>query len=221
MDKLTGRQRDILDFLDTYIRAKGYPPTIREIRDAFRLRSNRGIIDHLRALERKGWIRRARGSSRAIEIIGRDGCRTRGSRAPGGGIVYPVAGRVAAGRPAPPVEEANERLVLDESFFGEAGDFILEVSGDSMTGDHIVPGDLLVVKRVKECAPGDIVVALVDGEATVKRFHQSADGAVLRPANPRYRPIHLSASATENAEVIGKVVGVIRRISSRRRPFSR
>ena len=221
MEALTRRQHDILEYVRTHIRANGYPPTIREIRDAFRLKSNRGIIDHLRALERKGWIRRARASSRAIEILGCQGGSMASTLSARAAVVYPVAGKVAADQPAPPIEETDEKLVLDESLFGEAGDFILEVRGDSMIGDHIVPGDLLVVKRVRECATGDIVVALVEGEATVKRYLKKSDGVVLQPANPRYRPIRLSAADATSAEVIGKVVGVIRRISSRTRPFSR
>lgn len=220
MERLTRRQRDVLDFLGRYIRENGYPPTIREIRDAFGLSSNRGVIDHLRALEKKGWIRRGRASSRAIEIIGREADAGVRGAAGRGAVVYPLAGKIAAGLPAPPVEESGEGLVLDESLFGEVGDFLLEVRGDSMIGDHILPGDLLVVKRVRECASGEIVVALIGGEATVKRFVRTRDGVVLEPSNPRYRPIRLCSAEGMSPEVIGKVVGVIRRVSARQRPFS-
>lgn len=229
MEMLTSRQRDVFEFLRTYARAKGYPPTVREIRDAFRLQSNRGVIDHLRALEKKGWIKRTRGISRAIEIIGGEdqtreaaGGRLEAASDPAEAMAYPFAGRIAAGRPTPPVEETGERLFLDRSLFGGGEDgFILEVRGDSMIEDHIVPGDLLVVKRQTSCEPGEIVVALVDGEATVKRYVRDRDGAVLKPANPRYEPIRLAGREAGGSEIIGTVVGVIRRISARRRPFSR
>jgi repressor LexA len=232
MDDLTRRQREVFEFLRSYAQSKGYPPTVREIRDAFRLQSNRGVIDHLRALERKGWIKRRRGISRAIEIVGGERGSSRARGAPSdsgevaregvGGVAYPIAGKIAAGRPAPPVEESGERLVLDRSLFGAGEDaFILEVRGDSMIEDHIVPGDLLVVRRQAACEPGEIVVALVDGEATVKRYVRDRDGAMLKPGNPRYAPIRLGARGSGGSEVIGAVIGVIRRIAARRRPFSR
>jgi repressor LexA len=238
MEMLTTRQREVFEFLRAYARAKGYPPTVREIRDEFKLQSNRGVIDHLRALERKGWIKRQHGISRAIEIIGgegraretkvglavvdsvRGGAETESDR--GEAVGYPVAGKIAAGRPSPPVEESGERLFLDRSLFGgEEDSFILEVRGDSMIDDHIVPGDLLVVKRQATCEQGEIVVALVDGEATVKRYVCDKDGALLKPGNPRYTPIRLSGPNSSGGEIVGAVVGVIRRMAKRRRPFSR
>ena len=226
METLTKRQREVFEFLRAYARRKGYPPTVREIRDEFHLQSNRGVIDHLRALERKGWIKRQRGISRAIEIVegAGDTHRAEGFAREGAdtGVVYPVAGKIAAGRPSPPVEESGERLVLDRSLFGAGEDgFILEVRGDSMVDDHIVPGDLLVVKRQTTCEPGEIVVALVNGEATVKRYVCGKEGAMLKPGNPQYAPIRLSDSKSNGGELVGTVVGVIRRIAGRRRPFSR
>jgi len=210
MKELTGRQQSVLEYIARHAREKGYPPTIREIRDAFHLKSNRGVVDHLRALERKGFIRRAPGSSRAIELLrAADRAERKDSGRPGV-VSYPVAGNVAAGRPEPPVEEADQRFLLDERLFGGGGDFLLEVKGDSMIEDHIAPGDLLVVRRTETCESGALVVALVDGEATVKRYLRSGGRVILRPANPKYEPIVFSGAEGHECSIIGTVVGVIR-----------
>ena len=220
MNDLTRRQRDILDFLSDFIRANGYPPTIREIRDAFQFKSNRSVVDHLRALERKSFIRRNQRSSRAIEIlnhVGEDNTlflrRNRITK-------YPVVGRITAGELAPPIEDVDEELILDKRLFHEPGDFILEVKGESMINDHIVPGDLLVVRKVQRCKNNDVVVALVDGEATVKRYVLRGDQVILQPANRRYTPVVFSGKDSRTCSIIGKVVGVIRRLPRRKSPFS-
>jgi repressor LexA len=220
MKELTARQRSILDFLRQYAREKGYPPTIREIRDAFHLKSNRGVVDHLKALERKGYIRRVPGSSRGIEIECGAGLPEQGARGLRGTISYPVAGCITAGRPEPPEGEAERTLVLDEALFADRGDFILEVKGDSMIDDHIVPGDLIVVRKVETCESGTLVAALVDGEATVKRFVRSGSRVILQPANPKCEPIVLSGDDSGDCSIIGKIVGVIRSIPPLRRAFS-
>ena len=220
MDALTTRQREILDYLLEHLAMKGYPPTIREIREAFGLSSNRGVVDHLKALERKGFIRRARGSSRAIEIIQDTGSRGGDDPREDGVQRYPIAGRIVAGDPEPPVEERGGGLLLDQGLFGVRGDFLLEVKGDSMKGDHILEGDLVVVKRVDGCENGDTVVAMIDGEATVKRYHREGSEVELRPANPSYEPIVFKAEKMQDCRLIGIVVGVIRRYSMRGRTFS-
>lgn len=220
MEELTPRQSGILQFLVEYTSGHGYPPTIREIRDAFELKSNRGVVDHLRSLERKGYIRRVSGSSRAIEILHRReevaAMQSRGD----GAVRYPVAGRIAAGRPAPPLEDAEESLLIDCGLFRERGDFMLEVRGDSMIEDHILSGDLLVVKKTRSCENGDIVVALVDGEATVKRFFREGEVVVLHPSNPSHEPITLRSGDSRNCSLLGRVIGVIRRLAPRGKPFS-
>lgn len=218
MKETTGRQRSILEYVAKFAREKGYPPTIREIRDAFHLKSNRGVVDHLRALERKGCIRRTPGISRGIEMLAEaDSAPATGWHSPRT-VEYPVAGNIAAGRPEPPADNAGETLLLDEKLFGERGDFILEVKGDSMIGDHIVPGDLLVVRKTDTCESGALVVALVDGEATVKRYIRSGGRVMLRPANPKYEPIDLSGGDAHDCSVIGTVVGVIRTYLKGRTP---
>ena len=212
MEALTKRQGEILGYLKGYLADKGYPPTIREIREAFGLGSNRGIVDHLKALERKGFIRREKGSSRAIEIVREDYSRgDNGQAAPDGIVRYPVAGRIVAGAPEPPVEEEGSGFLLDSGLFGAGGDFLLEVRGDNMSGDHILEGDLVVVKRADSCENGDTVVAMIDGEATVKRYHREGGRVELRPANPSYEPIVFGADGIQDCTLIGIVIGVIRR----------
>jgi repressor LexA len=210
MKEITGRQRRILRFVEKFVQENGYPPTIREIRDAFHLKSNRGVVDHLRALERKGFIRRVPGISRAIEIIGGAHDLGRGVETVPTAIAYPIAGNIAAGRPEPPAADDGETVLLDARLFGERGDFILEVKGDSMIDDHIVPGDLLVVRKTETCESGALVVALVDGETTVKRFVRSDERVMLKPANPKYKPIILSGTDARNCSIIGTVAGIIR-----------
>ena len=220
MKELTKRQQSVFEFVRRYAREHGYPPTIREIRDGFHLKSNRGVVDHLKALERKGYIKRAPGSPRAIEIGNGFEDSGGGERAPHGTAAYTVAGNISAGRPEPPAGETDRTLVLDDSLFGERGDFILEVKGDSMIDDHIVPGDLIVVRKVETCESGSLVVALVEGEATVKRYVRTGTRVTLQPANRKYRPILLSGDASPECTVIGKVIGVIRSISRPKGVFS-
>jgi repressor LexA len=210
MKEITARQRSILEYLGKFVRTRGYPPTIREIRDAFHLKSNRGVVDHLRALEQKGCIRRSPGISRGIEVLPEgDGFASAGSNAPRA-MEYPVAGNITAGIPGPPATDARGAVLLDERLFGTRGDFILEVKGESMIEDHIVPGDLLVVRKTETCENGALVVALVDGEATVKRYVRSGSRVMLRPANPKFEPIILSGADGRECSIIGTVIGVIR-----------
>jgi repressor LexA len=220
MNGLTKRQEEVLGFLLDYLSANGYPPTIREIREAFRLSSNRGVVDHLAALERKGFIRRSRGSSRAIEILRQLKPDSPVDLPQVGAVRYPVAGRVEAGRPTPPMEGVGDSIVLDERLFGIRGDFLLAVKGESMKDDHIVEGDLVVVKRVERCENGDTVVAMVDGEATVKRYYRRGTDVILAPANQAYEPIVFSSGSTHRCDLLGKVIGVIRRYPMRGKPFS-
>ncbi len=220
MNGMTERQREVFDFLVLYVKENGYPPTIREIREAFRLKSNRGVVDHLRALERKGYIRRNRKRSRAIEILNSPGEAGRTSAAGTETMSYPIAGGITAGKPAEALEEIEDVVILDRGLFRESGDFILKVEGDSMIDDHIIPGDLLIVKRAHQCENGDIVVALIDGEATVKRFRRKGKKVLLQPANPRYEPIEFGAGNERNCSIVGRVIGVIRRLSGSGRSFS-
>ncbi|CAG1064957.1 repressor LexA [uncultured bacterium] len=201
MKPLTTRQKEILVFLREFISESGYPPSLRDICARFGISGPKNAAKHLDALEKKGFIRRRAASSRAIELLG---------PSPLGGVPIPIAGRVRAGSPEPAVEDITGHVVLDESFFRCSGAFVLKVVGESMTGAGINDGDFVVVRPQPEAAPGDIVVALLDGEATVKTFLRDGDEVVLRPENPAMKPIRVTG--TEDFAIAGKVVSVIRRI---------
>jgi repressor LexA len=207
MNALTQRQEEILKYLEMFTAKSGYPPTIREIRSAFGFRSNRSVVDHLKALERKGYIKRDRHSSRAIEIINHVG----GSEEM---LKCPVAGTIAAGELSLAIEDIRAHVSVDKELFVEVPDFFLEVDGDSMTGDGILPGDLVAVKKVTECENGAIIVAVVGGEATVKRFYLKDDSVVLEPSNAEHTAIVLEGSEAAEFRIAGRVVGIIRRLKS-------
>ena len=194
---LTARQKCVYNFIRQRIRRKGYGPTVREIADAFGIRSPNGVMCHLRALEKKGLIRRQPNKSRAIELV-KDGQPRQGLR---------LAGRVAAGA-ATLAEEQNDWIDFAE-FFEGPDVFVLEVTGDSMVDAHIQDGDYVVVRRSKVASPGDIVVAMIDGEATLKYWHpEPVRGRVrLQPANADMDPLYV-----KDAEIVGVVCGVVRKI---------
>ncbi|MBM4116270.1 transcriptional repressor LexA [bacterium] len=203
---LTDRQRSVLDFLRDFLRENGYPPTIREIAGHFDLRSPRGVQDHLEALERKGYIRRARERSRGIELL------ELGARRPsaeGKVLRLPLIGQVAAGIPVLSEENIEEWIEVDASFAAREGNFLLKVVGDSMVEAHILDGDTIVVSPQETARDGEIVVALVDGEATVKTFYKEPGGVRLQPENSQMEPIWVPAGSAE-VRIIGKVVAVMR-----------
>lgn len=200
---LTNRQKEILVFLREFLAERGYPPSLREICARFGISGPQNAAKHLHALEKKGFIRRRAGSSRAIELVG-------GGDAVRGGVAVPVAGRVRAGAPGLAVEDVTGHVLLDKSFFRCSGAFILRVEGESMTGAGINDGDLVVVRPQKEAASGDIVVALIDDEATVKTFLRSEDEVLLMPENPAMQPIRIAGD--RGFSIVGKVVSVIRRL---------
>jgi len=200
-DRLTERQKEVLDFLREFMGGEGYPPTLREICARFGISGPQNAAKHLDALEKKGFIRRKAASSRGIELLG---FSARGS------VSLPIAGRVRAGSPALAIEDISGHVQLDESFFRCSGAFLLKVEGESMTGAGINDGDLVVVRPQKDASSGDIVVALIDGEATVKTFLRDEEGVVLRPENPSMRPMRVSPDT--DFSIAGKVISVIRRL---------
>jgi repressor LexA len=202
MDKLTRRQEEVLGFLKEYLREAGFPPSLREICARFGIKGPQNAAKHLDALERKGFIKRKAASSRAIELLG--GPWT------GGGVSVPIAGRVRAGAPTLAVEDIVGRMVLDERFFRCSGAFVLKVEGESMIGAGIADGDFVVVRPQPDASNGDIVVALIDGEATVKTFLREGIDVVLRPENPSMEPIRVSG--TRDFAIAGKVISVVRRL---------
>ena len=198
---LTKRQKEIFDFIRKYAEKTGYPPTVREIGKAVGLHSSSTVHAHLANLEKIGMLRRDPTKPRAIELLV-DKAR-QALRGPG----LPVVGQVAAGEPILADENIEEYLELPGVIGGEDGDYILRVKGDSMKDAGILEGDFVVVKQADDAVNGEIVVALLEHEATVKRFYREKDRVRLEPENPAYKPIR-----TKNAQLLGKVVGVFRSV---------
>lgn len=200
---LSERRRAILEFIEQSIREHGYPPTVREIGAAVGLRSTSTVHFHLRALQEQGLLEREPLLTRALRPV------KTGQELKQRPVRYvPVVGRVAAGQPVLAEENVDELLPLPEDFLPGAQTFLLRVRGDSMIGDGILDGDLVVVQRQDSAQSGDIVVALVDDEATVKRLIQHPDTFELRPSNENFEPIFV-----RDVRILGKVVGLLRRLS--------
>ena len=196
---LTKRQKELLDYLQAYIEEHGYAPTLEEIGRNFALGSLATVHKHLQNLERKGHIRRLPNRSRALEVMPRDGTRAT--------VQVPLLGRVAAGNPLEPVE-VPESVALPEEMLGRGETFALRVQGDSMINDGILDGDVVVVESRHAVENGATVVALVRGEATLKRFFRERGRVRLVPANDRLDPI---VAPAEDVEVRGEVVALLRR----------
>jgi repressor LexA len=185
------------------------PPTVREIGERFHFTA-RAAFDHLRALERKGMLERrvtGKRASRTLVLPAHKGARRSEPAGPTPGI--PLLGRIAAGVPITAVENLEDTIPLRPEWLGARGQdtFALRVRGDSMIDAHIVEGDLVIVRRQDSASPGDIVAALVDGEATVKRFARDGNTVILRPEHPSMKPIIVRGG---DFRVLGKVVGVLR-----------
>jgi len=197
---LTKRQKELYDYIDEYIARYGYAPTLEEIGEQFRLSSLATVHKHLTNLEDKGLIRRKWNFSRAIELVPR--------QTKVGAIELPLLGYVAAGAPIEPLENA-ESFVVPEEFVRRQTTFALRVKGDSMIEDGIRDGDYIVVEERQNAQNGETVVALVNGEATVKKFYRDRGGKVrLMPANERLAPIIANAPAVT---IRGVVVAVMRK----------
>ena len=196
--QLTERQKEIYDFIQTKIDERGYGPTVREIGLAFEIKSPNGVMCHLKALEKKGLIRKEPGAARAIQLVDR--------RPPSFGL--PLFGKVAAGSPLPAVEQADDRLEF-EVLFGGPERFALRVKGDSMIDDHIQDGDYVVIRRQQTAENGDPVVAMIDNEVTLKRFYREPGHIRLQPSNERLQPIIVDD--TRDIQILGVLVGVLRK----------
>lgn len=207
MERLTARQQEVLDIIRNFIGLHGYPPTVRELGEVLKM-GPRAVHDHLKALERKGHIEREEGLPRAISFPGeRTGAISNRVTLSGEFVELPVLGRIAAGAPLLAQENYDETMVVDRSLTTGGGDFLLRVIGDSMIDDHIVEGDLVIVRPQSVADPGSIVAALIGNDATVKRYLVRDGKPLLRAANESYDDIKLD----EDASIIGLVVGVIRR----------
>ena len=199
---LTKRQQEIFEFIKKYSSQHGYPPTVRDIGKAIGLTSSSTVHTHLANLEKIGLLRRDPSKPRALELLVDQAKKAVG---PSG---LPVIGRVAAGAPVLAEENIEEYVEVPELAGGGEGEYVLRVSGDSMRDAGILDGDHVVVRKQETARNGEIVVALVGEEATVKRYFKERDHVRLQPENDAHEPIR-----TRDAQVLGKVVGVCRRVS--------
>ncbi|HEY3374113.1 MAG TPA: transcriptional repressor LexA [Candidatus Aquicultor sp.] len=200
---LTQRQRQILDFILSEINKKGYPPSVREIGHAVGLTSSSTVHSHLAALERKGYIRRDPTKPRALEVT--DFRLSDKGIMPGKVHNVPLVGRVAAGLPLLAQENIEDNFAVPSELASESS-FMLRVKGDSMIEAGILDGDYIIIRQQNTAHDGEIVVALIDDEATVKRFFKKRDHIVLKPENSAMEPI-----IVPDAKVLGKVVGLMRK----------
>jgi repressor LexA len=199
---LTKRQKEIFDFIGRYASKYGYPPTVREIGKAVGLHSSSTVHAHLANLEKSGLLRRDPSKPRAIELLVDKAKKA--IRPPG----LPLVGQVAAGEPVLAEENIEEYLDVPDMVGGEDGDYVLRVRGDSMKNAGILEGDHVVVRPADSADNGEIVVALIGDEATVKRYFLEGDHIRLQPENEAMEPI-----ITTEASLCGRVVGVFRRVS--------
>ena len=227
-EALTQRQREILDFISASIVERGFPPTLREIGEHFNIRSTNGVNDHLKALEKKGHLRREDLKSRAMRPVLPDGSGEiipMQRRAMGTGDVQvvsdsddmaeiPILGRVAAGQPILAIEAATDTVKVDRVLVGNHREvFGLRIVGESMIDDGIFDGDYVFVKKTAAAHTGDIVVAMIEGEATVKRYYPEGDRIRFQPANQNMSPIIVRKADFKSVDIIGIVVGVYRKLS--------
>jgi repressor LexA len=229
MNVLTDRQLEVLRFIARQIEECGYPPTIREIGEGLDIRSTNGVNDHLKALERKGYLSRDPVKSRALiptpqarEVLGAEARRHSNvvpfvkpsARASGRLVEVPIVGRVAAGQPILAQERVEDTVQVDSFLLGTNKKvYGLRVQGDSMIGDGILPGDYVFVKKQLHAEDADIVVAMIDDEATVKRVYFEGDRVRFQPSNPRMAPIYVRDADFRSTMILGVVVGVYRKLS--------
>lgn len=200
MEQLTARQQEVLDIVSRHIEDFGYPPTLREIGAKLGVSGTLGVLKHLEALEKKGYLRRQEGSTRGITL-----------NRQGQGAGLPIVGVVRAGALHPAIEDVEGHFAIDRSQLDRGGTFFLRVRGDSMIHAHIKEGDLALVRPQPHAENRDIVVAMVGGEATLKRFYREPDRIRLQPENPNYDPIIVRPQDGE-VTIVGKVVGIYRQM---------
>jgi len=200
MEQLTARQQQVLEIITQYVNDYGYPPSLRDIGKKLAVSGTLGVMKHLEALEKKGYLRRQEGSSRGISL-----CHQAQSTS------LPIVGVVRAGAPHPAIEDIEGHFAIDRSQTRTGGTFFLRVKGDSMIHAHIMEGDLALVRPQPSAANRDIVVAMVGGEATLKRFYREGNQIRLQPENPNYSAIIIREGDAE-VLIVGKVVGIYRQL---------
>jgi len=203
-EDLTTRQKKVLNFLKDYIRKQGFPPTLREIASHFGLKGPKAPQKSLSILERKGYIRKLPGGSRAIEVLG-------SLQALNQTISLPIVGRVRAGEAILGLENIEGYINFDRSMVSSEDVFLLRVQGESMIEAHIQDGDFALVKPQKDAENGEIVVVLIEDEATIKRIFKKRDLLRLEPANPQMEPI-VVRKGEKKVAIVGKVIGIFRKM---------
>ncbi|MDR0516376.1 MAG: transcriptional repressor LexA [Fibromonadaceae bacterium] len=204
MKGITLRQQEIYDFVQKFIHSHKYPPTIREIGDKFGIKSTNGVREALKALEKKGFIKKFSNQARGIGILDSE------TLAQENVLSLPIIGRIAAGSPILAEENIEDTLAVDKSMLPRSSEiFVLRVYGDSMSGDGILDGDLAIIRMQKNAERGQIVAAVINGDATLKRYHPEKSKVVLRASNPDYMPIMVKSS--ENFYIAGILAGIIRK----------
>lgn len=200
MEQLTKRQQEVLEIVTQYINLYGYPPSLREIGKELSVTGTLGVMKHLEALEKKGYLRRQEGSPRGISLANQAQSAS-----------LPIVGVVRAGALHPAIEDIEGHFAIDRSQSRAGGTFFLRVKGDSMIHAHIMEGDLALVRPQPDAANRDIVVAMVGGEATLKRFYRENNQIRLQPENPNYNAIIIREGDGE-VSIVGKVVGIYRQM---------
>ncbi len=208
--KITKRQQQIYDFIRTYQKEKGYPPSVREMAAAVGLSSPSTVHAHLSALEDLGLIKRDATKPRALEVFNSDGSAINASEiretSTRGTISLPLVGRVAAGLPILAEQNVEDTFTLPTEIATDSSSFVLEVHGNSMINAGIFNGDYIIVREQKSAMNGEIIVAMIDGEATVKTFYKERGRVRLQPENDAMEPIY-----ADNPTILGKVVALMRR----------
>lgn len=198
--RITAKQSEILEYIKNQILNKGYPPSVRDICEAVNLRSTSSVHAHLETLEKNGYIRRDPTKPRAIEIIDDNFNLTRREV-----VNVPLLGQVAAGQPILAVENITNYFPIPAEYISNEDTFMLKVKGDSMINMGIYENDLILVKKQSTARNGEVIVALVDDSATVKRFYKEDGHYRLQPENDFMDPI-----IVDSVEIVGKVIGLIR-----------
>ena len=202
---LTERQQAILDFINQHVEENGFPPSVREIGRHFGIYPAT-VQDHISALERKGHLQKRKFQSRSLSV---SAASRRPSARSSADVGIPIVGKVAAGSPLLAQENIENTIQLPKEW-APAGAFLLKVQGNSIEGAHILDGDYVLVHPQQSATNGEIVVALIGDEATVKRFYRSDNGITLKAENPKYEPIEIERSEAESFRLVGRVMGVLR-----------
>jgi len=219
--ELTERQKRVYDYIQEQIDTWGYPPTIREIAQALNIRSTNGVADHLKALKKKGFLTQQAAKSRTLRLEQPQVP----SHTPHNvvqllpthkeSIVVPLLGRVAAGEPILAEEQAMGSIVVDSLLIGRGKKvFALKVVGESMIDDGIFDGDYIFVKKRSFADSGEIVVVVIDNEATLKRYYPEGNRIRLQPANSKMKPIYVKQEEFKQIQILGVVVGVYRKVNA-------